>query len=165
MTVAYMLESRVPELPLPETIVYVHPGRTVTGANGDSYTSVVGSGVVVCVWDPVRGIGGMSHFLLPDSGNAPPAQRFGDVALKSLVEQIGNLGGEVRRLRARVYGGNAPPIAEGGMHLGDRNVQAALAFLSANTILIMHRDLGGKIARKVVFNPRQGTAEMTYIGG
>lgn len=165
MTVAYTLDARMPDLPPPETaVVYVHPGRTVGGANGESYTTVVGSGVAVCVWDPVHGIGGMSHFLLPDSGNAPPATRFGDVALKTLVEQIGKLGADVHRLRARVYGGNAPPIAEGGMHLGDRNVQAALAFLAANTILVMHRDIGGKSARKIVFNPRQGTAEITYIG-
>lgn len=166
MTVDYTtIPPRAPD-PLPtDDVAYVHPGRILAGANGTSFTTIVGSGIAVCLWDPVRGIGGMSHFLLPSAGNAPPATRFGDVAMQALLDEIQRLGGDVRRLRARVYGGNAPPLAEGGpQHLGDRNLQAALAFLTAHTVIVVQRDAGGKSARKVVFSPRQGTAEVTRIG-
>jgi chemotaxis protein CheD len=165
MTVAYTTAPRPPEPPPPDAIVYVHPGRTLAGSRGESFTTVVGSGIAVCIWDPVRGLGGMAHFLLPDSGNAPGATRFGNVAMKGLVESIGKLGGDVRRLRARLFGGNAPPIAEGGPHLGDRNLHAALEFLAAHTILVVQRDVGGKSARKILFNSRTGAAEVVHIGG
>ncbi len=49
--------------------------------------------------------------------------------------------------------------------LGDRNLQAALAFLARRTILVVGREVGGKGARKIVFDSRQGTAEVVHIGG
>ncbi len=164
MSPLFSTAPRPPDPPSPDGSVYVHPGRTRAGTNGASFTTVVGSGIAVCVWDPVHGVGGMSHFLLPDSGNAPAATRFGDVAMRTLLADIAKLGGDVRRLRARIYGGNAPPIADGGPHLGDRNLEAALAFASANGILVVQRDSGGKSARKIVFSPKQGSAEVVHIG-
>ena len=64
--------------PVPDTArapIYVHPGRLAASAGQDSFTTIVGSGVAVCLWDPVHRVGGMAHFLLPESGGAPPAPR------------------------------------------------------------------------------------------
>jgi chemotaxis protein CheD len=106
----------------------------------------------------------MSHFLLPEAGSAPTATRFGDIAMGKLLAELSKLGADVRRLRARVYGGSAPPIADGMNHLGVRNVSQALSFLASKSVPVVDRDVGGSVARKIVFSPTRGTAEVSKIG-
>lgn len=144
---------------------YVHPGRLVAGRGVPDFTSVVGSGVIVCVWDPVANAAGMAHFLLPEKGNAPPAPRFGDVALKQLFDEMERLGAHKAHMRAAVFGGSAPPIAAESGHLGERNVHAALTFLAANGVAVLQKDVGGAGGRKVVFAPAAGTAAVVRLNG
>ena len=144
--------------------VYVPPGRLLVGKDAKPLTTIVSTGAVVCVWDAVTGAGGMAHFLLPEAGTAPPATRFGDVALRTMLEELGKLGVPEKRLRARVYGGSAPPIATTGGHLGDRNVEAALGYLKARFIPVLENQVGGTSARKIVFSPSTGAATVAIIG-
>jgi chemotaxis protein CheD len=144
--------------------VYVPPGRLLVGREEKPLTTIVSTGATVCVWDPTTGAGGMAHFLLPEAGSAPPATRFGDVALRTMVEELGKLGVPEKRLRARVFGGSAPPIATSGRHLGDRNVEAALSFLKAHFIPVIENQVGGTTARKIVFTPSTGAATVVSIG-
>ena len=129
------------------------PGRLLASRDAQPMTTIVSSGAVVCIWDPVSGVAGMAHFLLPEKGNAPPAPRFGDVALETLVAELVKLGAPEHRLRARVFGGSAPPIATEGRHLGDRNIDAALAFLKARLVPVIENQSGGTTARKILFTP------------
>jgi chemotaxis receptor (MCP) glutamine deamidase CheD len=148
--------------PQSESTVYVHAGRTAA-AHGGSFTTVVGSGAALCLHDPVRGVGGMAHFLLPESGRAPAAAtRYGDVAVRTLLDALGKLGG--RSYRAALYGGSAPPIASESGHLGDRNVAAAVALLAVRGIPLVDRDIGGVGARKIVFDVAEGRAHVTRVG-
>ena len=144
--------------------VYVHPGRLAVTKNGESFVTVVGSGIAICLWDPMRGAGGMAHFLLPEAGSAPPAPRYGDIAMRSLVSEIEKAGAHRPALRARVYGGSAPPIDAASGHIGDRNVAAALGFLRTHGIPLVERDIGGAGGRKVQFSPKDGTAQVGRIG-
>lgn len=149
--------------PAASDLAYVPPGRLLASADPKPMTTIVSTGAVVCVWDPVSGVGGMAHFLLPEAGKAPPAPRFGDVALRTLLEEVGKLGAPERRLRAKVYGGSAPPLQTTGGHLGDSNIELALAFLKARLVPVLEKDAGGNNARKIIFNPKIGTAEVTRI--
>lgn len=144
--------------------VYVPPGRLAAGRDGKPMTTIVSTGATVCLWDAVSGAGGMAHFLLPEAGSAPPATRFGDVALRTLVEELGKLGAPEKRLRARVFGGSAPPIATTGGHLGDRNIEAALAFLKSRFVPVLENQAGGNNARKILFQPNTGQATVSKIG-
>lgn len=144
--------------------VYVPPGRLATVRDGKPLTTIVSTGAVVCLWDSVSGVGGMAHFLLPEAGSAPPAPRFGDVALRMLLEELAKLGVPEKRLRARVYGGSAPPIATTGGHLGDRNVEAAHAFLKSRFVPVLENQVGGVGARKILFAPTSGQATVTRVG-
>lgn len=145
-------------------LAYVPPGRLLTTADPTPLTTVVSTGAVVCVWDPASGVGGMAHFLLPEVGNAPPVPRFGDVALRTLVDELVKLGAPERQLRAKVYGGCAPSVPTAAGYLGPRNIAAAVAFLSARSIPILENGSGGTSARKIVFSPKAGTAEVTRLG-
>jgi chemotaxis protein CheD len=143
--------------------VYVPPGRLATVRDGRPLTTIVSTGAVVCVWDSVTGAGGMAHFLLPEVGCAPPAPRFGDVALRTLLDELGKLGCPEKRLRARVFGGSAPPVATSGAHLGDRNIEAAHAFLKSHFVPVLENQAGGTAARKILFAPGSGQATVTRV--
>lgn len=148
----------------PEAQTYVHPGRTFVTADPTPLVTVVGTGVVVCLCDPAKRVGGIAHFLLPEAGTAPPAPRYGDIALKALLDELVARGANPRGLRARLFGGSAPPIASESGHLGEKNVAAAAAFLQAHAILVLERDVGGKSARKIVLDARLGSATVTRVG-
>ncbi len=156
-------KSYAPSTLAASDLAYVPPGRLLASADPKPMTTIVSTGAVVCVWDPVSGVGGMAHFLLPEVGNAPPAPRFGDVALRTLLEEVGKLGAPERRLRAKVYGGSAPPLQTTGGHLGDSNIELALSFLKARLVPVLDKDAGGNNARKIIFSPKLGTAEVTRI--
>jgi chemotaxis protein CheD len=143
---------------------YVPPGRLLATRDPRPLTTIVSTGCVVCLWDPIAGIGGMSHFLLPESGTAPPVPRFGDVALRTLVEELVKLGASERRLRALLFGGSAPPLTTEGGHLGDRNVQAARVWLGTHHVAIWEADVGGASARKILFTPSTGASSATPVG-
>ncbi len=164
MAAADPFKPYVPATAAAAELTYVPPGRLLATTDAKPLTTIVSTGAVVCMWDPVSGAGGMTHFLLPESGNAPPAPRFGNVALGLLVEQLVKLGAVERRLRARVYGGSAPPIATTGGHLGDRNIEKALAFLKDRFVPVLENGSGGESARKIVFNLKTGVAEVTRLG-
>lgn len=153
-----------PASPPPEALNYVHPGRTFSSSEAIPLVTVVGTGIVVCLWDASRRIGGLAHFLLPEVGSAPSAPRYGDVAMKAVLDQLVAQGASPRTLRARIFGGCAPPISSESGHLGERNVAAAAAFLQAHGIPVLERDVGGRVARKVVFDPALGVATVTRVG-
>src|SRR5512138_2882418 len=161
-TIGQLPDRFVMPEPAPGAPVYVHPGRTAATKGRDQFTTVVGSGAAVCVYDPVRSVGGMAHFLLPESGGAPPATRYGDIAMKHLFDELGRLGG--KSYRATLYGGSAPPISSESGHLGDRNVEAALGYLALRGIPVLERDVGGVGARKIVFDVAEGHVHVTHVG-
>ena len=69
------------------------------------YTTVLGSCVSVCVWDPATGAGGINHFLLPDQvSNGLSSPRFGNVAVRTLLDQLDRVGVPATGLRAKLFG-------------------------------------------------------------
>ncbi|HEX6770065.1 MAG TPA: chemotaxis protein CheD, partial [Candidatus Binatia bacterium] len=72
---------------------YLHPGQLFVAADSYAVTTILGSCVAVCLWDPVTRIGGINHFLLPTfSGQGIASPRFGNIAIKDLLDQLAELG-------------------------------------------------------------------------
>ena len=58
--------------------VHVVQGEHAISADPDvMMTTILGSCVAVCMTDPVRGVGGMNHFMLPEGGGAAGKARAG----------------------------------------------------------------------------------------
>lgn len=128
--------------------------------------TVLGSCVAVCLWDPETRVGGMNHFLLPDSvsdATADPA-RFGANAMDLLLCEMQKAGADRRRLRAKVFGGArvlaVPEEADG---VPARNITSALDFLRRHGFPITGEDLGGCRARRVHFHTDSGRAFVQRI--
>jgi hypothetical protein len=70
-------------------------------------TTVLGSCVAACLRDPVAGVGGMNHFLLPDGAGAgtDAGRRYGAYAMELLINELIKAGARRERLEAKLFGG------------------------------------------------------------
>lgn len=140
---------------------YLIPGTIFAAAQPFAISTIVGSGVVLCLWDSAHGVGGANHFMLPEgpehSGNAT---RYANVANPALLQRLLDLGAERETLAARIFGGSLPQLTFGndGNRLGERNVQVATHFLKVSGIRLVQSEVGGTRGRKLVFHTDDGRA-------
>jgi chemotaxis protein CheD len=137
--------------------VYLQPGQIVVSKQECRVTTILGSCVAVALYDPIRGLGGINHFLLPRGPRDADSARFGEVALPRLLREVVAIGADRRRLVAKVFGG-ACVLGKptGHRDIGQQNVAAAYAFLLAEHILVTADDTGGTRGRKLVFRTTDG---------
>lgn len=140
---------------------YLHAGHLLVSAGPTAVTTILGSCVAVCLWDPRLRAGGLNHFLLPHwVGNGQSSPRFGNVATARLVEEMLALGSRKPDLQAKVFGGASVLAAFAGRkdHLGMKNVDLAMQVLAAHGIPVVARDVGGERGRKLIFHTDEGVA-------
>jgi len=132
---------------------YLYAGQVFSSKTPTSVTTILGSCVSVCLWDPRLGIGGINHFLMPDwTGRGRMSPRFGDVAIASLIESLTTLGCKLDNLTAKVFGGaSVMGSPNKNDSLGDRNVRLARVLLDEEGIRIVGGDTGGCAGRKLIY--------------
>lgn len=122
-------------------------------------TTILGSCVSVCLWDPERKIGGINHYLLPNfSATGVASPRFGDIAIKELIEKLLALGARKLRLRSKIFGGACVLAAfqDRQDHLGGKNIRVARTRLEEEGIPLISHDVGGRRGRKLIFHTDDG---------
>lgn len=140
---------------------YLEPGYVYLSKMPVTVRTVVGSCVVVCLWDRRLRYGGMNHFLHPRARTAAKATpQYGNAATLALVRIMLEAGCRRGDLMAQVMGGAFP---EGGIgpNIGAQNVAAAREVLSAKGIRIVSEDIGGAMGRKIIFDT--GTGQSVVI--
>jgi chemotaxis protein CheD len=150
-----------------ERRIYLYPGEFVTLREAFSVTTVLGSCVAACLWDPVRRFGGMTHFILPHHvGNGVSSPRFGNVAIRLVLDGLRELGCRRGDLEAKLFGGASVQGAASGdaLTLGARNVVAAREALEQAGVPVVAEDVGGGRGRKIVFDSAEGTVWMKRLG-
>jgi chemotaxis protein CheD len=122
-------------------------------------TTILGSCISVCLWDPFLQIGGMNHYLLALwNGNGLATPRYGNIAIPKLIKKIMAFGCTKKNLRAKVFGGsNVLTASNNGVKgAGWSNIMFAEEMLKEEGIPIIASDLGGKYGRKIRFNTKDG---------
>ena len=140
---------------------YLIPGKIFVAAQPFAITTIVGSGIALCLWDSERGIGGANHFMLPQGPeDGENATRYANIANPALLKRMLTLGAEPRTLEARIFGGSLPNVNFGNEkdHLGDVNVKTVTHFLKMNDIRLVQSDIGGTRGRKLIFQTDDGRA-------
>ncbi|QIG79717.1 chemotaxis protein CheD [Stakelama tenebrarum] len=129
-------------------------------------STLLGSCVAVCLYDPVAKVGGMNHFLLGEPGvgqavSPVDMQRYGVHAMELLINGMMGKGASRQQLRAHIYGG--ANIISGLGSIGSSNAAFARRFMDTEGIGIGHCDVGGTSARKVEFLPHDGRSRCTKV--
>ena len=117
-------------------------------------TYALGSCIGLSVYDPKAGIGGLLHYMLPDSGIDPARSRvnpymFADTGIAKLLEQVCGQGASRRRLVAHAAGGASIMDPQAIFDIGKRNYLAMRKILWKAGILLAGEAVGGGNSRTV----------------
>lgn len=139
----------------------VHVGQGehhVTGDPDVMLSTILGSCISVCLRDARIGVGGMNHFLLPESsgneGDPVAPTRYGAHAMEVLINDILRLGGHREDMTAKVFGG--AKMFNDLHDIGGNNAAFAERFLADEGITVVGRSTGGRGARRIHYWPATG---------
>lgn len=155
--------------------VIIDPGEYYTSKEDIIISTLLGSCVSVCLWDPVNRIIGMNHFLLANrnySNHVPlissDAGRYGIHAMELLINAMQRKGANRHLLRAKAFGGSnvLMGINQGNSHfaIGDMNSRFIIEFLRNENIPLEASDLGGSSGRVIHFTANDFSVYMKRIG-
>jgi chemotaxis protein CheD len=147
--------------------VKILPGQYHAAASG-AVTTVLGSCVSTCLWDPIAHIGGMNHFMLPGDNASPDSPwaasaRFGVYAMEVLINDMIHIGADRRRLVAKVFGGARLLAGFDRLDVGAKNSQFVLEFLRVEGIRVLAQDLMDVCPRKVHFFVDSGKVQVKRL--
>jgi chemotaxis protein CheD len=117
-------------------------------------TYALGSCIAVAIHDPVAAVGGLLHFMLPESSVNPykASQNpfmFADTGIPLLFHAAYQLGAEKRRLAVRAVGGAQVMDENGVFNIGRRNHLALRKILWKAGVMIHGEEIGGTTSRTV----------------
>ena len=148
--------------------VKIMPGEYFVTQREMLLVTVLGSCVAACIRDRKRGMAGMNHFMLPDSGadndnliGAPT--RYGAYAMEVLINHLLKLGAKRQDLEAKIFGGGAVMEQLISSQVGERNVSFVRRFLDTEKIPVIAEDLLGEYPRKVYYFGQSGRVLLKKI--
>ena len=111
--------------PTDVTVHIIQGENAISESKETVLTTVLGSCVSACLFDPQRQIGGMNHFLLPESGadQGTSDLRYASAAMERLVNALLKAGATRAHLRAKLFVGAS--MMAGLPDIGRRNGEAA----------------------------------------
>jgi chemotaxis protein CheD len=115
-------------------------------------THSLGSCIGLTLWDPEVRVGGMIHYMLPESSISPEKAKsrpamFADSGLPLLFRKAFELGASKKRLIVKVAGGASLLDDNGTFNIGKRNYVILRKLLWRNNVLIQAEDVGGSVSR------------------
>lgn len=141
-------------------IMKVHPGHySLIQNQAGLLSTVLGSCVSVCLFDPIHNIGGMNHFMAPDStsglwsGKRSHA-RYGNYAMSHLIDALLAAGASYHNLVAKVFGATHSLMET--TNVAWENEKFIRHYFNQSDIDVSVLDLGGGKARSILFNPQTG---------
>ena len=148
--------------------VKILPGEYYATMRDMLMVTALGSCVCACIRDKVSGIGGMNHFMLPDSGqdkNNPLGQsaRYGTYAMEILINQLLKMGAKRSNFEAKVFGGGAVLRGFTVNNVGSSNAEFVLKYLATEKIHVAAQDLLDIYPRKVYFFPHTGLVRVKKL--
>ena len=150
----------------PHEIASILPGEFFVSREPMVVYTVLGSCISACIRDPIVGVGGMNHFMLPEPKETAhdswgESTRYGSYAMESLINEILKRGGLKRRLEIKLFG--AGKIYEGNIDVGANNAKWVIGYLKSEGLAAIKTDLGDVFPRKVYYFTDSGRVLMKRI--
>lgn len=143
--------------------VILDPGDYYASSTPVTISTLLGSCVSACLYDPVNKVIGMNHFMLSHqrySRDIPMAQteagRYGVHAMELLINKMLKLGAEKRLFKAKAFGGSTIMGSDSDTSIfncvGEVNSRFIREFLAFEEIPLLAENLGGKAGRVIHFS-------------
>ncbi|MGZ4954728.1 MAG: chemotaxis protein CheD [Methylobacter sp.] len=143
--------------------IIIDTGENYVTKKDEIISTILGSCIATCLYDPVNRIIGMNHFLLVQRHHSihettllgTEDGRYGVHAMELLINQMLKQGAERSYLKAKAFGGGdvlkLNNELHGGKSIGAINCAFIKTFLRTERIPLVASDLGGNIGRKIFF--------------
>ena len=133
-------------------------------------TYALGSCIAVALYDPVAKLGGLLHYMLPDSNlDRNKAEQnpfmFADTGIQRLLETAKARGAQPGRMLVRLAGGAQVLDSHGTFQIGKRNYLAARKILWKAGILVASEAVGGEVSRTTRLEVATGRMWVREGGG
>lgn len=132
-------------------------------------TYSLGSCIGLAIYDPVVKVGGLLHYMLPESSlDKQKAQQrpymFGDTGIPLLFKETYKFGAKKNRLKIIVVGGSQILDQKGLFNIGKRNHTVIRKMLWKNNAMIDFEDVGGSVNRTLKLEIETGQAWLKVSG-
>lgn len=132
-------------------------------------TYSLGSCIGVTIWDPEVQVGGMIHYMLPESSLSPEKAKnnpamFADSGIPALFRTAYGLGASKKRMVVKVAGGSQLLDDKGTFNIGKRNYVTLRKIFWKNGILIDSENVGGSISRTITLKVATGQVTLKTRG-
>lgn len=133
-------------------------------------TYALGSCIGISVYDPVARVGGLLHYMLPDSAlderkaKDNPAM-FADTGIPTLFKSCYQLGAEKKRMIVKVAGGASILDDNNFFRIGQKNIMAMRKIFWKNNVMIAAENTGENYNRTVRLEMATGKTYVKTSGG
>jgi chemotaxis protein CheD len=132
-------------------------------------TYSLGSCIGIAVYDAVARVGGLLHYMLPESSlDLKKARRspfmFADTGIPYLFKSAYQLGAKKQRMRVIVAGGAQVLDQHGFFNIGKRNDMASRKMFHKNNVIIGYKDVGGNVNRTIKLSVKNGDTWIKVSG-
>jgi len=150
-------------------IVGVSDMKVSNDVEASLITYSLGSCIGVAIYDPVVKVGGLLHFMLPESNlDKAKAEKnpfmFADTGIPALFKSSYKLGAEKKRMRVVLVGGAQVLDQKGFFNIGKRNHMAARKIFWKNKVMVDYEDVGGSVNRTIRVDIRNGDIWVKVFG-
>ena len=130
-------------------------------------THALGSCIAVLIHDPVSRVGGLLHFMLPESGSTtgkmqPRPLMYADTGIPMLLRAAYEMGALKQRLIVTAVGGAQLFEASRGESIGKRNYLSMKNTLWKASITLDKEDVGGVVPRTVQLDVGSGRVHVSH---
>lgn len=132
----------------------------IAKGSGILITYALGSCIGLCFHDPMTHIGALLHVMLPlnlETGRKNP-MKYADTGIRETLRQMEAMGASRKRITVKIAGGAKMFEVTGGNlgKIGQRNIESVHTVLRKEGIRLMAEDVGGTVARTLLFDVVSG---------
>lgn len=128
--------------------------------SGMLITYALGSCIGLCFLDPVVHLGALLHIMLPLNMEAGRKNqlKYADTGIRETLRQMEIKGASRSRITVKIAGGARMFEVKGGNlgNIGQRNIESVHTVLKQEGIRLLAEDVGGTVARTLLFDPVSG---------
>ena len=137
-------------------------------AHGMLITYALGSCIGICLYDQKIKLAALIHIMLPL--NMEPGRKntmkYADTGIRETLKMMESKGASRSRITAKIAGGAKMFEVSGGNlgNIGQRNIESVRAHLKREGVQLLKEDVGGSVARTLLFDPATGQACVRCYG-
>ncbi len=140
-------------------------------ARGDGalITYALGSCIGVCLYEPRIRLAALVHIMLPLNmeTNRKNPLKYADTGIRETLRKMEEQGAMRSQIVAKIAGGAKMFDVPGSGNLGNigqRNIESAHLVLRKEGIRLLREDVGGNVARTLLFDAQNGQAVVRSFG-